>query len=341
MIARRLSNIPEPANFEQSQIYYWVSTVLLWAAIILTGITVYEWRHNKAYHRDMFKGFIPIYMGNVGFILAYLPFHTYNAFNAAINGENATFYEEGPICAVQGFFGPMLFMMYSWVGMTLVAYSLHEAVRRAMSGQNATGTIMTKKILWGSFLLPFVLTTIYFFIDKKDIGPYRNLYCLWDNWNPINSSYGIVYWTCCAILMCWFYYHTYLMLHGHFKTMRTSATNGKETIRNTIILSAKFCFVFFVCGLPIFIEVCWSVSGGDVPIIFSMVAGWLFKLKCGLDAIILLTMPSIKKGREEVRKMTLTAKAKREGTGTLSRGTGGTGTVGMKSVVADSANSTV
>jgi len=282
------------------------------------------------------------FMGNVGFIIAYLPFHTYNAFNAAINGENATFYEEGPVCAIQAFWGPMLFMMYSWVGMTLVAYSLHEAVRRAMSGQNATGTIMTKKILWGSFLIPFGLTIIYFFVDQDDVGPYRNLYCMWNSWNLINALYGIVYWTCCGLLMCWFYYHTYLMLHGHFKTMRTSATNGKETIRNTIILSAKFVTVFFFCGLPLLIEACWSIAGGDVPIVFSMISGWLIKLKCSLDALIILTMPAIKKGREEVRKMTLTAKNERKNT--LSRGTGGTGgtgTVVPTSGVAESANSTV
>jgi len=60
VFARELSDLPVSANFEQSQIYYWVSAVLLWIAISLTSVAIYEWRHNKAYQRDMFKGFIPM-----------------------------------------------------------------------------------------------------------------------------------------------------------------------------------------------------------------------------------------------------------------------------------------
>uniref|UniRef100_A0A7S3PND0 G-protein coupled receptors family 2 profile 2 domain-containing protein n=1 Tax=Aplanochytrium stocchinoi TaxID=215587 RepID=A0A7S3PND0_9STRA len=298
-------NILSEASFTQKQIYWWSATFLLWVAFGLMAYAMYEWQHNKAYHKDMFKGFIPMFMGNVGFVVAYLPYHTYNAFSSAIEGESFQIAEGGGICYIGTFFNNV-FMCYSWFGMTMVAYALHETVRRAMKSMNR-GKIMTRNVLLGSFVLPLILTVGYFFVDFDNIGPYRGLYCLWTFWHGPNFGYGIVWWGINLIFLAFFYYNTYKMLHGHFAKMGDTVANnaGKATLNNMIILSIKFVGIFVACGSPVLLEIVWAVAGGSPPVQLSMLGGLTLKLKCALDPLVILTMPAIKDERSAVRKATL------------------------------------
>lgn len=290
------------ASFEQQQTYWWIVCVLMWSAFAVTCFAIYEWRVKKheAYQKDMVKGFIPMFLGNIVWMITYLPFHTFNAFSSAVNEEDFNLEEYPTWVCKASMTGLIAFMMFSWWGMVIVAYSLHTTIKAALAARQNHEPISTRCMVF-SLVFPLVLTIGYYFLDYDNIGPYRGLYCLWEEWNATNFSWGIVVWGLCAVLMVYFYADSYRLL----KTLDSNAS--KTAIRNMAMHSVKFVGIFLVCGSPVLIEIIWALVD-EPPVELTMFGGIMLKVKCILDAVVILTLPAVSKERsrkKEERKMTL------------------------------------
>uniref|UniRef100_A0A7S3LNT9 G-protein coupled receptors family 2 profile 2 domain-containing protein n=1 Tax=Aplanochytrium stocchinoi TaxID=215587 RepID=A0A7S3LNT9_9STRA len=294
------NDLPTPANLQQQRIYWWCSSMTLFIGMVLTLVVFYEWRFNKAYHKSIFKGFIPMFVGNVGMIVCYLPYHTYNAFSS-IGDSTHSVSEDILYCKITSFMGQPLVMMYTWFGMTMVSFYLWRSVSVALNGFRVAEVISTKKLV-GSLVIPLILTCIYYAIDYQDIGSYRGLYCGWTHWNAINAAWGLIYWLLCLCLMAYFYGSTYRMMYGHYKKSLAKTTvamdRNKEILDGILGLSVKTTLIFFGCGFLYLLEVVVSLTKYEVPVEFTIAAGIILKQKIILDPLMILTLHTVRAERK-------------------------------------------
>lgn len=278
------------------QTFYWSASVtLLITSLILHALVIYEWQFNPSYRKHMFRGFIPMFIGNITFAISYVFQHSFSL-------SIGTLFTDQTYCEFIAYFAGTWIIAFSWAGMTCVAYTLNGTVKAALNGE-VNKVVITPKVLAGFLITPLLFSSVHYAIGFDTIGPYRALYCQFYAFTYKTGFVGIFWFFICGNLTVYYFYNTYKRLDGHFSLMDAHSSSASDqrarTINGVTSISLKILVVFLVAGLPTLVDTLCSMFELQYTIVITMISGLAFKVKTCLDPLLILTMPSIVRSRKD------------------------------------------